>query len=231
MSDIEAILFDLDDTLVQYERSPGEVLQRSFELVGCGPLFSVEEYYSRYDEFAEQYDSMDALRSACFAALAEANGNDRQLGRDVAETFSEERDQTRVELLPEVGHVLPELSRAYRLAIVTNGAADAQRQKIDAVNLHQWVDTVVVAGHETPPKPDTAPFEQAIDSIDATPATAVHVGDSLETDIVGAASAGLDSVWISASDSTGEHTPTHRIESVGELLSLPWVTGSSSRTR
>lgn len=231
MSDIEAILFDLDDTLVQYERSPGEVLRRSFDLVGSDPLFSVEEYYARYDEFAAQHDSMDALRSACFAALAEANGYDRQLGREVAATFSEERDQTRVELLPEVSHVLAELSRAYRLAIVTNGAPDAQRQKIDAVNLQQWVDTVVVAGHDTPPKPDSEPFERALSSLDATPATTVHVGDSLETDIAGAADAGLDSVWISGSDSAGEQTPTHRIESVGELLSLPWVTESPSRTR
>lgn len=231
MEQIEAILFDLDDTLVQYERSPGEVLRASFETLGSEPLFSVEEYYARYDEFAEKCESMDELRSECFAALADENGYDRQLGRDVADAFSDERDQTNVELLPSVTRVLSELSREYRLAIVTNGAPDAQQQKIDAVNLERWIDAIVIAGHDVPPKPDPEPFERAIQSLDATPGSTVHVGDSLETDIAGASGAGLDSVWISDTDDTEEYTPTHRIESIDNLLSFPWREGPPSGTR
>ncbi|MFQ3318696.1 MAG: FMN phosphatase YigB (HAD superfamily) [Natronomonas sp.] len=160
VSRIETVLFDLDETLVQYERSPGEVLQASFETVGIEPLFSVEEYYARYDEFAERCDSMNELRSECFAALAAENGFERQLGQAVADTYSEERDQTNVELPP------------------------------------------------------------ICQALDATPATAVHVGDSLETDIAGASAAGLDPVWISAGDDVRGYTPTHRIESIDGLLSF-----------
>jgi putative hydrolase of the HAD superfamily len=231
MERIEVILFDLDGTLVQYERSPGEVLRASFEGLGSEPLFTVEEYYARYDEFAEKCDSMDELRAECFAALAAANGHEPRLGRDVADAFSDERDQTNVELLPSVTRVLDELGREHRLGIVTNGAADAQRQKIDAVDLERWVDTVVVAGHEVPPKPDPAPFERALESLDATPATAVHVGDSLETDVAGASAAGLVSVWLSDDDAVAEPTPTHRIESIDELLSRPWLEESASGSR
>lgn len=73
-------------------------------------------------------------------------------------TFSGERDQTNVELLSSVPRVLNELSREYWLAIVTNGALDAQQQKINAVNLEWWVDTIVIASHEVPPKPDPERF-------------------------------------------------------------------------
>lgn len=220
MKQVGAILFDLDDTLVQYQRSPGELLRASFETLGSERLFTVEEYYARYDEFAEKCNSMDELRSECFAALADDNGYERQLGRDVAATFSDERDQTNVELLPAVSRVLNELSRDHRLAIVTNGAPDAQRQKIDAVNLDRWVETTVIAGHDTPPKPDPEPFERAVQSLDATPETAVHVGDSLETDVAGASAAGLDSIWISDSDDADGHAPTYQFDSIDELLSL-----------
>ena len=223
MEQIEAILFDLDDTLVQYERSPGEVLQASYEIIGSDPMFSVEDYYARYDEFAETCESMDELRSECFAALADENGYERQQGRDVADTFSGERDQTNVELLPAVPRVLNALSRKYRLGIVTNGAQDVQRQKINAVSLERWVDTIVIAGHEIPPKPDPEPFERAIQSLNATPATTIHVGNSLETDIAGASAAGLHSIWISDADTIKGYTPTHRIESLGDLLSLPCI--------
>lgn len=228
MSRISAVLLDLDDTLVQYERSPGEVLRATFETLDIDPLFSVQEYYARYDEFAETADSMDELRSDCFAALAAENGHDRGLGRTVAETFSDQRDQTNVELLPHAERVLESLSRNYQLAVVTNGAEDAQRQKTDAVDLDRWVDTTVVAGHEVPPKPDPEPFERAMTSLDTTPETTIHVGDSLETDIAGASALGLDSVWVAGGADAEEYDPTYRVDSIRGVLSLPWVSGPSS---
>lgn len=226
----EAVLFDLDDTLVRYERSPGEVLLAAFEAVGCDTLFSVEEYYARYDEFAEKCDSMDELRSECFAALAESNGYERRRGRAVAAAFSEERDQTRVELLPSVEDVLGEVSSEYRTAIVTNGARDAQHQKIDAVGLDRWVDEIVVAGHDVPPKPHP-PFERAIRALGVTPESTVHVGDSPETDVAGASAAGLDSVLVAEGSAAVEPSPTYRIESIDALRSLPWLEESVSGHR
>ncbi|MFC7164584.1 HAD family hydrolase [Halospeciosus flavus] len=231
MTQLEAVLFDLDGTLVQYKRSPGEVLEEAFDAVGCNSLFSVEDYYARYDEFAEKCASMEELRSDCFAALAAANGYDRQRGRAVANAFNEERDQTRVELLPGVSDVLDELSHAYRLAIVTNGAPDAQQQKINAVNLTQWVDETIIAGHDISPKPDPEPFDRALRSLNVTSTATVHVGDSPETDIAGATAAGIASVLVSETDRHKEYTPTYRIESIRELLSLPWIERPAPRDR
>lgn len=228
VTEIKGVLFDLDNTLVQYERSPGDVLQVAFDTVGSEPLFSVDDYYARYDEFAEKYDSMDELRSECFAALAAANGYERQQGRAVADAFSAERDQTRVELLPHVEEVLSELGRTYRIGIVTNGALDAQYQKINAVNLTQWVEEIVVAGHDGPPKPDPEPFERAMKSLNTTPASTIHVGDSPETDIAGAAAAGIDSVLISDTNERGRYTPTYHIKSLDGFLSLPWIGEAAS---
>jgi HAD superfamily hydrolase (TIGR01549 family) len=220
LQDVDAISFDLDDTLVRYERSPGEVLEVSFDRLGLDPLFPVEAYYARYDEFAERCDSMDELRSACFAALAAANGYERALGREVAATFSDERDQSNVELFPSVVRLLEELAREYELAIVTNGARDAQRRKVEAVSLDRWVDTVVVAGHDTPPKPDPEPFERAVQALGVTPAATVHVGDSLETDVAGATAAGLASVWISGHPDAQGYDPTVRVDAQAGLWPL-----------
>ena len=72
---------------------------------------------------------MDQLRSECFAALTAENGCERQLGKDVAEVFSNERDQSNVEFFPSVTRLLDKLAQEYKLAIVTNGAQDAQQQK------------------------------------------------------------------------------------------------------
>jgi len=219
MTRIEAVTFDLDDTLVRYERSPGEVLQVAFDRLGVDPLFPVEAYYDRYDEFAAMTDSMRELRAECFAALAAERGHDRHLGREVAAAFAEERDQSNVELLPGAASALDALGESVRLGIVTNGAADAQRAKIEAVNLDRWVETTVVAGDEVPPKPDPEPFERAMESLDATPSSTVHVGDSLSTDVAGGNAVGLDTVWLGEGEAAAAE-PTHRIDAVAELPSL-----------
>lgn len=216
----DAISFDLDGTLIRYERSPGEVLRASFDRLGIEPIFSVDEYVARFDEFADTADSMADLRADCFGALASENGYERGLGREVAAVFCDERDQSRVELVPGAGSLLDELAREHQLAIVTNGARDAQRAKIDAVSLDQRVEAVVIAGHDAPPKPDPEPFERALQSLDAAPATAVHIGDSLETDIAGASAAGLASIWVSERTDTGCYDPTVRVDALGELRSL-----------
>ena len=214
--DIEAVTFDLDSTLLQYERSPGEVLQRAYDNLGMEPIFPVEEYYARYDEFAEKYDSQQRLRAECFATLAAEHGADPEDGRAVAAAFTEERDQSRVEFLPGAERVLSAASERYQTAVITNGAADAQRQKIGALGIDDYVETIVVAGAESPPKPATEPFEQALGTLDVDPTAAVHVGDSGETDVAGSTAAGMASILI-GDPSPDDPEPTGQAQSVAEL--------------
>lgn len=221
MTTVETVLFDLDDTLVRYQRSPGEILSVAFDSVGVEPLFPVESYYDRFDEFAEQTNSIDELRSACFESLAVERGYERQLGQEVAAAFSEERDQTNVELLPQAESVLDNFYEQYTLGIVTNGSPDSQQTKIEATGLDRWIDTVVFAGYETPTKPAPEPFERALAALAVRPESAVHIGDSADTDIHGAHNAGLDSVWLTADHST-DSPATYTIGSLSELLSPPW---------
>ena len=222
MTDVEAVLFDLDGTLLRYRRSPAAVLERSFEAVGVEPLFSIDEYVDRFDEFARDHESMADLRSACFATLAAENGHDAALGRDVAAAYAAARDQSNVALLPGAARVLETLSEVARIAIVTNGAADAQRRKVAAVDLDRWVDAVVVAGGDVAPKPAPEPFELALERVGTAPEAAVHVGDSMRTDVRGASAAGLRSILLDAASTDGDrgssdHGPAYRIDSIAEL--------------
>lgn len=217
---VETVLFDLDHTLVRYQRTSGEVLQASFEACDLDPLFSVEEYYARFDELRQDHNSIESLRAACFGTLADEHGYDPSLGREVAAAYTEIRDQTNVEFVPGAQAVLDHLGDTVPLGVVTNGTGDAQRAKIETMGLEQWIDATVFAGESVPAKPDTEPFERALDSLDATPETTVHVGDSLGSDVAGANAADIRSVWLSEVEAAGTHTPTHRIGSITELLDI-----------
>lgn len=220
MPQIEAVTFDLDDTLVRYERSPAELLAIAYDRRGVDSLFSVEEYYARFEEFTGRYDSIAEIRAACFAALAAEHGADPDLGRALAATYAEERDHTNVELLPGAARVLDDLAAEYPLALVTNGPPDSQQQKIDAVGLDRWIETTVFAGHDAPPKPDPLPFETAMNTLGTAPENTVHVGNSLDTDVAGATAAGVDSVWLAADDHPAAAEPTYRIDALTALPSV-----------
>ncbi|QIB75077.1 HAD family hydrolase [Halogeometricum borinquense] len=225
---VEAVLFDLDDTLVRYRRSPGSLLGEAFEACGTDHLFPVEAYYDLFGEFADRTSSMAELRRECFAAICESRGYDPETGRQVADAFAEARDHRNVEFLPGAERVLRTFAGRYRLGVVTNGPQDAQAQKIDASGVGEYVETVVYAGHETAAKPAPDAFTLALDRLDVAPEDAVHVGNSVESDVAGANAAGVGSVWVP--DSSGDVKPIpddapgpdYRIESVSALLPPPW---------
>jgi putative hydrolase of the HAD superfamily len=219
---VDTVLFDLDDTLVTYNRSTQEVLGEAFSAVGVDPFFSAEAYFERYEEFLPTTDSIEQLREACFAAVATDRGRDPALGRDVARAFNARRDHGDVRLLPGARTVVDAFTDDYRLGIVTNGAPDVQRPKLAAVDLDDAFETVVFAGYDTDPKPETEPFDRALSTLDTTADRAVHVGNSLAADVAGAHAAGLRSVWIPAyaEDATAE--PHYRLDSLTELADRPW---------
>lgn len=220
---IDTVTLDLDDTLLEYERTTEEVLAVAFERADVDPLFEAAEYYARYDEFLAESDSIDDLRTNCFGVLAEEGGYDPELGRTVAMEYNAERDQSRVQFLPGAREALDALAAHHELAIVTNGAPDMQQAKLASLGIDEWVDTVVFAGHDTLPKPDPAPFHHALDLLDAAPERTLHVGNSLTTDIPGAKAAGLHAAWVPADpELTPDPEPDYSFRTLAELLDLPW---------
>ncbi len=84
----------------------------------------------------------------------------------------------------------------YRLALVTNGSADTQRAKIERWGLEARFEAIVVEGEFGRGKPDPAVFAHALTGTGAAPADAWMVGDNLYADIGGAQAAGIHGVWI-----------------------------------
>lgn len=219
---VHTVLFDLDDTLVTYNRSTATVLDEAFEAVGAEPFFSAEAYFERYEEFLPTTESIEALREACFSAIADDRGRDPARGRDVARAFNERRDHGDVRLLPGARAVLDAFADEYRLGVVTNGPPDVQRPKLASTGLEDTFETVVFAGYETEAKPAAEPFHRALSALDSMAETAVHVGNSLASDVAGANAAGLRSVWVPAYEERVDVTPHYRIASLDELTGRPW---------
>lgn len=219
---VETVLFDIDDTLCEYRRSGRELLTISFDTHDVEPFFTIEDYYARYGEFADQTDSIRELRTECFAALAKEQGRDSELGRAIAEIYTTERDHHNVRALPGVREAIEVLADDHRLGIVTNGAPEMQAQKLNALGFDESFEVVVHAGYDAPAKPDPEPFYRALSALGGKPVSSVHIGNSLLSDVAGARAAGLTSVWLD-DGSEPDPIPDYTLSSMTELKDPPWL--------
>jgi HAD superfamily hydrolase (TIGR01509 family) len=229
MPPVDAVLFDLDDTLCAYQRSTGEVLSVAFERADVEPFFDVDAYYARFEDHLGDAETVDDLRERCFVDIAEQAGRDPDLALAVADAYAAERDQSSVDPLDGATEAVDALADDHHLGLVTNGPPGMQREKLAAVGLDGAFDVSVFAGFETPAKPDPAPFDRALDALDVPADRAIHVGNSLRTDVPGAQRAGLRAAWLRGADpdSRGdgadpEPQPEYVLEGMADLAARPW---------
>lgn len=222
MDHLGAVFLDLDDTLLTYQRSPAELLEASFSAVGFDPFFDVAEYYAIFDDHVGQFTDSREVRRACFERIARDHDRDPAHGRRVSDAYAEMRDHTAVEVLPGARDVVSTLSETYPLALITNGPEEAQGAKLAATGLHEYFDVTVFAGTDAAPKPAPEPFELALEGVGVGPNEVVHVGDSIDTDVRGAASVGINSVLVDIDEPMGEPLPDYHIPSIAALLDLPF---------
>jgi putative hydrolase of the HAD superfamily len=221
---VDAVLFDLDDTLCEYRRTSGELLRESFDAVGVEPFFDVTEYYAAYERIVndDDHDGMRELRERCFADLADEYGYSRDLAYAMADHYAESRDHTNVDPLPGAAAAVDALAGEYDLGVVTNGAPEMQAEKLSALDFADVFQTVVYAGYDTPAKPEPDAYHAALADLDVTTDRAVHVGNSLDTDVPGAHNAGVRSAWLSDGTPDPEPVPHYTVDRLDELATPPW---------
>jgi HAD superfamily hydrolase (TIGR01549 family) len=110
-----------------------------------------------------------------------------------------------------------------RLAVVTNGPSDVQREKIGAVDIAKHVDVIVVSGEQGAAKPDPSIFRMALDEFGVGSEDAWCVGDSLAIDVAGSRDAGMAAIWVNRLDEKapiGSPRPDVEVTSLAALPDL-----------
>jgi len=144
---------------------------------------------------------------------------DAENAAELADHYARERRENYC-FYPEALPLIAELREEYRLALVTNGPSDLQREKMAAIEIERWIPEVYVSGELGVWKPQRAIFHHVLAALGCDPGEAVMVGDSATNDIAGAAGAGLRSVWVNRYG--GELPPGVRPDAVvTDLRPLP----------
>jgi HAD superfamily hydrolase (TIGR01549 family) len=241
---IEAVIFDLDNTLCQYEISTFEVLKQALEQLGREAVWHENPQIFNEAHWAE---SLDALWRESDKKIQSGNAEPRFIyGANLAnalhllgqagvedEAFLDEVQRVCLEITqrhlifcPNAPEVVRTLSQNYKLGLITNGPTELQWGKVDYLNVRDWFGAIVVSHDIGILKPDPRIFETALNQLGVSASQSVYVGDSVKHDIQGAHNAGLKSVWVNSAGLPFDENvskPDLEIDNLDQLLE--WLKG------
>ncbi len=216
MAAYNAICFDLDRTLCESTQDAAMLLERTFDRAGITQFCTPAELQAAVPSLPTATTDRD-FYERLFAEVARRADVDPSISSTVTDLYLELRDPTAVQFRPGAETALEHALDNGHVGLITNGGQPTQTKKLDALGISDVFDATVFTDPSAGiyPKPDTAPFERALSTLETEPEHTVHVGDSLHADIAGANAIGMDSVWIGTGrDRTVEHVPTYELASL-----------------
>lgn len=228
---IRGVLFDLDNTLVDFLRMKRMAsAEAARAMVAAGARFEFDEGeagHRLYEHYLEHgIESDDAfqrfLESHNQARLAYGQHvQDKVLAAGI-HTYLRAKD---LFLTPYAGvrRTLVELvRRQLRLGVVTDAPRLKGWQRLVQLGLADFFEVVVTVDDAGGRKPDPAPFKAAVDALGLKPSEVLFVGDWPERDIAGAKAVGLHTAFAryGRPHQDGTHGADVELESIGEVLSV-----------
>ena len=204
-----AILIDLDDTLLDDTSNVDACWDDACAAAAPRlPGVSVGRLRAEIDKLTSWYWSdpkrhragrldLRAVRHHIIELVfAELGIDDNGLARDLAEMYRQLREE-RAHMFPGATDALERLrAEGVRLGMMTNGAADAQRAKIERFGLGPYFDHIVIEGEFGAGKPDRRVYDTLLSALDVTPGDAWAIGDHLEFDVLAPMQLGLHGIWV-----------------------------------
>jgi HAD superfamily hydrolase (TIGR01549 family) len=135
------------------------------------------------------------------------------LGQNDSETavlaFAKAFRKASIVLLKKRPYTLQLLStlkeNGYKLCLVTNTESALTGYDLDVLELRSFFSSIIMSSDVKVKKPEPEMFHLAMQSVDATTAETIMIGDTYETDIAGAIAIGMDALYIPNAEPSRHH--------------------------
>lgn len=228
VKNIRHIFFDFDDTLWDFEANSNTVLRQLFEEFDLSIKLqvSVEDFLDTYKKinlslwsrlYKREIDKQ-FLRDHRFAEVF------RQFDYENFEenlTISQQylsRAPHGSALKPGCIEMLEDLRDRYELHIITNGFMETQHLKMKACGLAPYFKHFIISEEHGFVKPELGIFRKAEQLSGAGAENCLMVGDSYESDIVGAITAGWEAIHFCSKDTMQHHRRVHHLSEIRNLV-------------
>lgn len=235
MDDPRVILFDLDDTIIDFSSNSAESWRLTClevrDETGADPTalqHAINEVANRFwaDHDRAEEGRRDLIVASAtivadaFAALEVSVRPD--LPTEMSARYRKRREAG-IRLFEGAIDVLERLrDEGRRLALVTNGSSQEQRMKIDRFDLERHFDHIQIEGEFGLGKPHDAAYRHALEAMNADPATTWFVGDNLEWDVAAPQRHGIFGIWVDGRrrgvPADSDHAPDRVVHRITDLI-------------
>ncbi|MBS4190471.1 YjjG family noncanonical pyrimidine nucleotidase [Bacillus sp. FJAT-49705] len=226
MKKYKTLLFDVDDTLLDFGAAERLALRLLFEEQNFSLTPEIEEKYKKINQglwrsFEEGKLNRDEVVNTRFSILF------KEYGKEVDGAFLERNYRTYLEqghqLISGAFELIADLHNHYDLFIVTNGVSKTQDKRLRDSGLYPLFNEIFVSedtGYQKPMKEFFDYVFERISNFDVE--QTLIIGDSLSADIIGGHQAGIDTCWFNPEmkpNNTGI-IPTYQIQKLEELYHI-----------
>lgn len=215
------LLFDLDDTLMDFHKAEEYAIERLLEKYSIAVTQDNKKLYSltnkaKWTALEKGEITRKELFATRFPDFFKALGvvaDGAQANADYMNFLSQGRF-----VIDGAEDICRELSTKYSMYIITNGAKIVQQGRLTNLPLMKYFDGVFISEEIGFDKPKKEYFDHVFANIPEKDKSKVLViGDSLSSDIKGAVNYGIDCCWINRGEDR-ETDATYIIKKLNELL-------------
>ena len=235
MPRIDAVFFDLFGTLAQFD-PPREQIQKVAAAAHdlSADTEGILSGYVEADAFMERQNATKPLRSMDEGQLAEFFAEyeqmvlagagldvDLQISLKVWQTVRQQRYG--LALFGDVPETLIQIRTQGRVIGVVSNMGESGNAVASRIGLTPYIDFIVTSGDAGANKPHPPIFFAALERAGVEAEAAILVGDSVDSDITGAAGVGIAGVLLDRENRYGRNAiydRSPRIEGLGELSAL-----------
>lgn len=223
MKGITDIFFDLDHTLWDFDKNSELTFEKIFDIhkveLPLNEFLDVylpinKKYWKLYREGKIKQENLRFKRLSEVFEVLKFDTSDQMIN-DLSQAYIDHLPSNN-HLFPDTFEVLDYLKNKYRLHIITNGFFDVQHKKLGNSKLTPYFKTITTSEDAGVKKPDKIIFEYALDLAKTKTSTSIMIGDSLEADVEGAKSFGMEAVFFG-------HDPAYKglqVQNLNELKTI-----------
>lgn len=203
---IKNVLFDLDDTVLDFGKAEKDALSQAFAEKGIEPT---EELLSRYSVINEEHwkrlemeeISRDEVKYGRFRQLFDEYGIAAS-PIDTADLYEDFLSHGHY-FIDGAETLLSSLSERYRLYLVSNGTYSVQEGRLASSGIEKYFSGIFISEKVGCEKPKKEFFDFCFSHIpDFSKDETVIIGDSLTSDMRGGKNAGIKTVWFNRKGKT-----------------------------
>lgn len=226
------LFIDFDDTLYDTYGNAVIALRETFEAFRLERFFAdpqvfYDAYWAANIDLWTRYSKGEITRPYLIVERFRRPLSAGQ-GLDVTEPFCLEMSDKFLEFcsskpgVVEGAHELMEYLKhqGYRMHMCSNGFHEVQYKKLAACGLKDYFDTIILSEDAGANKPSMQYFDYALRQSGADIATTMMIGDNLQTDIMGANRAGLDTILFNRWGIEPSSVPTYTVETLRDIMKI-----------